>query len=557
MDGEDRPSRLAREPVPRALQLQPRQSRSAVPRARPQPARLRHFRARSGAQLRRRACRRRWSPRVFNDLRIGFNSLRRENLPQASGTDGFSLLGIHGPALDSVDLGYPTFVLPGYESLGDDANLPVVRKTKTIHISDSLEHRQRPPPLQAGRRAAALSSRTGSITCSARGEATFLGAYTGHPVADLLLGFPTFTLLAANDNRQALRTNAINLFAQDDWRITPTLTVNAGVRYEYNQPPYDTDDRMRIYDAATNSMRQVGEGGLSRSGLNGDFNNFAPRVGASWDLTGQGTWLLRGGYGMFYDSGTLIENSALYFNEPYWALQLFFPSETAPIFLNNPFPADGGFTPTPAVNTLDPNFRTAYSHQGSVALERAFVNTTITARYVTSHGRNFVRKRNVNQADAGTGRSRSAAADRGLRRHPARRVAGDVELSRDAVERRAPSLQGPLVPRLLHAVEGAGRRLGVPGDGWRRQHAAGQPQRRGRVGPVGLRRASSPRVDDDLGSAGEVRLGHARGLHARLAGERDLLGAVGTPVHAARQLRQQQQRQHGRRHVRLRSPERR
>ncbi len=127
---------------------------------------------------------------------------------------------------------------------------------------------------------------------------------------------------------------------------------------------------MRIYDAATNSMRQVGEGGLSRSGLNGDFNNIAPRVGASWDLTGQGTWLLRGGYGLFYDSGTLIENSALYFNEPYWALQLFFPSETAPIFLNNPFPADGGFTPTPAVNTLDPNFRTAYFRIGSVALER-------------------------------------------------------------------------------------------------------------------------------------------------------------------------------------------
>jgi hypothetical protein len=343
-----------------------------------------------------------WSSRVFNDLRIGFNSLRRENLPQSSGVNGFDLLGIRGPALDSIDLGYPTFVLPGFESLGDDSNLPVVRKTKTIHISDSVS-------IDSGRHHFKMGGELrhyesdGFNHLFGRGEATFLGVYTGHPVADLLLGFPTFTLLAGNDNRQALRTNAINLFAQDDWRITPTLTVNAGVRYEYNQPPYDTDDRMRIYDATTNSMRQVGEGGLSRSGLNGDFNNIAPRVGASWDLTGQGTWLLRGGYGMFYDSGTLIENSALYFNEPYWALQLFFPSETAPIFLDDPFPTGGGFTPSPAVNTLDPNFRTAYSHQGSVAIERAFINTTLTARYVTSHGRNFVRKRNVNQAVPGPG----------------------------------------------------------------------------------------------------------------------------------------------------------
>ena len=64
-------------------------------------------------------------------------------------------------------------------------------------------------------------------------------------------------------------------------------------------------------------------------------------------------WSLRGGYGIFYDSGTLIENSALYFNPPYFTLQLFFPG-AQPLRLENPFPAGRGFTPRATVNTLDP-----------------------------------------------------------------------------------------------------------------------------------------------------------------------------------------------------------
>ena len=74
-------------------------------------------------------------------------------------------------------------------------------------------------------------------------------------------------------------------------------------------------------------------------------------------------WIVRGGYGIFYDSGTLIENSALYFNPPYFALQLFFPG-AQPLTLANPFPAGRGFSPRASINTIDPNLRTGYSQQG-------------------------------------------------------------------------------------------------------------------------------------------------------------------------------------------------
>ncbi len=342
------------------------------------------------------------SPRVFNDLRIGVNALRRENLPQRAGMDGFRALGIAGPALPASDLAYPGLVLPGYETLGDDGNLPVVRRTRTLHVSDSLSVDRGRHHLKLGGELRHYRS-DGYNHLYSRGEATFAGAYTGHPVADLLLGLPTYSLLAENDNRQALRTLAVNAFVQDDWRLSSGLTINAGVRYEYNAPPVDADNRMRIFDAARRELRPVGLDGVSRSGLAGDFNNVAPRAGASWDVTGRGVWIVRGGYGLFYDSGTLIENSALYFNPPYFTLRLFFPGEQRPLRLDAPFPVDAGSTPSPSINSLDPDFRTAYAHQGSVGLERTFSGTTLTARYVTTHGRHLVRKRNVNQPPPGPG----------------------------------------------------------------------------------------------------------------------------------------------------------
>ncbi len=155
---------------------------------------------------------------------------------------------------------------------------------------------------------------------------------------------------------------------------------------------------MRIFDVAARQLLAVGTDGVPASGIDSDRNNIAPRLGASWDLSGHGTFILRGGYGLFYDAATLIENSALYFNPPFFSLRLLFGTD-----LRNPFPVDEGFTPAPSVNSLDRHFRTAYSHQASLSVERVFRELTLTARYVTSHGRNLVRKRNINQPLPGPG----------------------------------------------------------------------------------------------------------------------------------------------------------
>lgn len=341
-----------------------------------------------------------FSSRVVNELRVGVNALQRDSVPTNAGTDAFSALGITGPALTAVDQGYPALVVSGYESLGDDPNLPVLRSTRTIHLADTLTVQAGRHNLKTGGEFRHYAS-DGLNHLFARGQVTFAGAISGHPFADLLLGYPTLSLLGVNDNPQALRTWSFNVFAQDDWRITSRLTVNAGLRYEFNAPPVDADDRMRIFDRATNQIVQVGQNGVPRSGIASDRNNVAPRVGFSYDLTGEGT-LLQGGYGVFYNVGTLIETSALYFNPPYFGIGLYFPNAQRLLTLDNPFPGQGIGT-TPTYNSLDQRMRTAYAHQTSLGVEHAFARTTIDARYVGSWGRQLVRKRNINQAAPGPG----------------------------------------------------------------------------------------------------------------------------------------------------------
>jgi hypothetical protein len=341
------------------------------------------------------------SSRIVNEVRVGVNALTRDSLPTNAGFDAYGALGITGPALPEVDQGYPTFVVSGYETLGDDPNLPVLRSTRTIHLADTFTAQLGRHHVKAGGEFRHYQS-DGLNHLFARGQVTFAGAISGNPMADLLLGYPTLSLLGTNDNPQRLRTWSINGFVQDDWRLSSRLTVNAGLRYEFNAPPVDADDRMRIFDQSTNQIVQVGTNGIPRSGIASDYNNFAPRIGFNYDLTGMGTTMLQGGYGIFYNVGTLIETSALYFNPPYFGIGLYFPNAQRLLTLDNPFPGQAIGT-TPTYNSLDQQMRTAYAHQASLGVERAWGKTTVDARYVGSFGRQLVRKRNINQAVPGPG----------------------------------------------------------------------------------------------------------------------------------------------------------
>ena len=127
------------------------------------------------------------SSRVVNEVRVGVNALTRDSLPTNAGTDAYAALGITGPTLPEVDQGYPTFVVSGYETLGDDPNLPVLRSTRTIHLADTLTAQFGRHHVKTGGEFRHYQS-DGLNHLFARGQITFAGALTGAPFADLLLG---------------------------------------------------------------------------------------------------------------------------------------------------------------------------------------------------------------------------------------------------------------------------------------------------------------------------------------------------------------------------------
>lgn len=343
-----------------------------------------------------------WTPRVFHRLRAGVTWTRRDNLAGGRDADGLAALGIRGPAVAPLDFGVPSFAVAGLETIGDDSNLPVTRQTRAWHVADTITVDLGRHQLKAGGDARTYRS-DGVNHLFARGKLTFSGAFTGSGLGDLLLGLPSVTLLGSNDNPQALRTWSVSGFVEDTWRPAARLTVTAGLRYEFRAPPVDARDRMHTFDPATRTMVRLGTGDMPRAGVDADRNDWAPRTAVSVDLTGHGRTIARAGYGLYYDTGTLIEHSAFYFNPPEYALQVFVPTATALLTLADPWPSGRALTPLPSVNMVARGFRTAHTHQAVLGLEHTAAGATLTARYVGTVGRSLARKRNINQPVPGPG----------------------------------------------------------------------------------------------------------------------------------------------------------
>lgn len=90
------------------------------------------------------------------------------------------------------------------------------------------------------------------------------------------------------------------LFAQDDWRVNKRLTLNVGVRWDLLTWPYEAHNQQSSFDVTNGHFLEAGVNGISKTIVNQDYLNFAPRVGFAYDLSGDGKTAIHGGYGIFY-----------------------------------------------------------------------------------------------------------------------------------------------------------------------------------------------------------------------------------------------------------------
>jgi hypothetical protein len=260
-----------------------------------------------------------------------------------------------------------------------------------------------------------------------RGRFKFLGgnAFTANnipssPMEDFFAGSPTNGSLLTGDPTRHIHNWGIAVFAQDDWRITNHLTLNVGLRYEFNTVIKDSNDQLANFDPSV-GLVQVGKG------ISGPYNkdpyNFAPRAGFAWDIAGNNKTVIRGGAGIIYE--TLNWESFLALNNniglstiPTGGIGVTPGTGTIATGLIT-FPGSqlnwdnvGGGTVFPT-GTIDcspttgspctimgitQNFKTPYVYAWNLDVQHALNSkVTLEAAYVSNHGSKLAGIRDINQ----------------------------------------------------------------------------------------------------------------------------------------------------------------
>lgn len=337
------------------------------------------------------------SPRLLNEARFGYTRVANQVNQEGQGTSINRQVGLPELSENPRDWGLSLITVTGYSPLGQEYNNPQKGITDAFQFVDTITWSPGAHLVKAG--VDLRTVRQGAFRdVQSRGQLAFTPfAYTGNALADLLLGLPTITVGAALDNPQRLRTENLGLFVQDQWRATSTLTFTAGVRYELTSAPVDAADRATIYDPSTGSLVAVGTGGVPRAGYESDRNNVAPRLGFAWSATPE--TVVRSAYGIYYNQSALAPSEGLYFSDPYFHLDFFFPAQgLPPLTLYDPFPANYPIPSPQSGFTFQRDLKTPYLQHFSVGVQRQLGATrSVEAAYVGSRGSSLITGRDLNQ----------------------------------------------------------------------------------------------------------------------------------------------------------------
>jgi len=253
------------------------------------------------------------SPVLINEARVGFVRTKYGYTPPGNNTNICVQLGIlncNTPLLGGISLNggynqqieytgdYGSYLIPQTGYNFNDA-LTWVKGKHTWKFGGNILRRQlnlyRP---LAGKGYFANAGNGNSGCCGAAPGQGHVS--TSYEVSDLLAGFVDGYAHGTSFGMVGTRSWENGFFAQDDYRVTPRLTLNLGLRYDVLTWPVEVLDRQANFDLATGALIVAGSNGASRSLIPNDYHNFGPRLGFAYQLTRDGKTVVRGGYGLFY-----------------------------------------------------------------------------------------------------------------------------------------------------------------------------------------------------------------------------------------------------------------
>lgn len=373
------------------------------------------------------------SSNKLNDARIGFGYLKNGHIsPRANNENVVKALGINVPSDNPLYWGVPNINVTGLSGLGEESDAPFINNDKTIQFVDNFTWTVSSHSFKLGGELRhVIYDQIGGVVT--RGRFAFDGRYTQDPLApaasrggaafaDFLLGHFNRSEAQVGAPIANFRSNYFALYAQDSWRIGSNVTMNYGLRWEYDQPFVDTNDAIVNIDfdwanthppifvrAGTgdpyegnpafrlaSDIQYVRDGRFGRGAYKPDKNDFAPRLGIAWTVTPQ--TVIRSGAGIYYvrDIGNAVFDTVR--NAPF-TIRRDEPAESfrPNLSFEQPFARTGAPTFILAAQFDEPS---SYVGQWSVGVQRELGGTmSMEATYFGSIGRHLRRLMSYNNPE--------------------------------------------------------------------------------------------------------------------------------------------------------------
>lgn len=323
-------------------------------------------------------------------------------------------LGIYGPSSPSqndaplnsspLNYGLPNILLGNISGLSEQQ--PGFSISQTISLSETLswihakhnlrfggDYRRVHRDFLGGSNATGTFTFTGLFTEDAQKDAT-----TGSPLADFLLGEPQETSIDSSSSKSYLRENVWDLYATDDWRALPSLTLNYGLRYEFFAPYTEKYNRLGFVDtdpaaAFSGTPVEVAPGGVSSSGKLPDSLVFpfrlgvAPRFGVAWRLPKQ--TVIRAGFGINYTNGQYATFASTMARQPIASQPSFVNEQTKETTTAGNLTLANGFSTPSALGNyaLDPHYHLPYVQAWNIDVQKTLSwNVVLNVGYNGSKG---------------------------------------------------------------------------------------------------------------------------------------------------------------------------
>lgn len=339
------------------------------------------------------------TPSIVNELRFGHNDTSTYKFEEGAGGPNYaaSTFGLKNTSANPFDFGVPGFGISGFSGVGSFSEA-IGADEENFQYVDNLSITRGKHNLKAGFQIMHLKyfeiTDFGGVP-----SFSFTGQFTGvsNGLADFLLGNAYSATTSVGNSAQNMVSTYYGGYLADNWRVTPKLSLNLGLRYEFNPYPREVNGRAEFFDTAT-AQEVIAGHGVRPEIVDPDYNNFAPRVGLAYQVTKN--TVFRAGGGIYYATDNANELQFEIVGAPFYSSQTLTSSATAPtLSLSNLFPAAGvgaAFNPF----TLNLHNRTPYVSQWTANIQHTFgTNNFVEIGYLGSTGQKLAQRYNL---DAGT-----------------------------------------------------------------------------------------------------------------------------------------------------------